>query len=313
MRRPLCVYHNVYRSSALLLYLLLPPVVTPFCGCRSDDYTDNPPYYASPSTASGTSTAWSPVNTTRTGAPLWAPQPTTGTTTTTPVTTGVVNAGGTSTPTVAAPAGVPAGYTAYTCVPTRVLMSNGRGGYTTGTVQLLQPVGVVGSPGNIGTTTGGMAQSTYHGTAYNNATVQPLADYPDYGTIQTPGGIAVVAIPSTGSSVGMTTASAAGAYGTTVGTGTSLVAPVPAGQNDPGTGNHTSALTPPPTFADHQTESTNSGYSLPSFPNAAPSLVAQTPAAQNSSRTTNTVNPTSATTTPPTGTTATIPTPPTLF
>ena len=265
MRYPIC-------PSVLWLPFLFVVVV---CGCRTaDDYSDNPPYYSSPS-ANGTGTTWNSVQTTQTGSPMWVPVQSGIATNTAPIPTGVVQAGGGSTASVAAPAGVPAGYTAYACVPTQAILSDGRGGYTVGTVQMLQPVGTVGSSQGTGTvaTAGGVVQTAYNGTASGtgySGTVQPLANYPNYGTMQTPGGVAVVAIPSTETTTGTVTTSTVGAYGTATGTGTPLMAPVPEGTHDAangaGLGIRNGTLTPPSTFIDSQIAppaQPSSGYSLP--------------------------------------------------
>ena len=222
-------------------------------GCRTDDYMRNPSYYAAPGTSAdggSMNAAYAPIYTAQDSAPLYAPQPVSQTGPNAPVTNGVVVAGTTQGVGSNAAFAVPPGYTAYTCVPTQVMMCDGYGRCSVGVVQMLQPVGTVSAPPggtaagaaagtsdsapalamggtSVGTGTGGVVQVGYTVPVTDPATtIQPLADYPGYGTMQTPGGIALVTLPPS-------TEPAAG--GATVTddvpliSGSTLVPPIPAG------------------------------------------------------------------------------------
>ena len=109
--------------------------------------------------------------------------------------------------------------------------------------------------------------TTASNTVYNPAQmpVQPLSGYPGYGTIQTPGGVAVIAIPegTTSNGVAMsgttttvgtappfgTNAYSNSAYGTSISTGEALAPPIPTG---------TVSTTTQPTNAATNTTETNS-------------------------------------------------------
>lgn len=251
-------------------------------GCRTaDDYQDNPSYYAAPTAQTS---PYAQVYTSQNAAHLYVPQPaTTGNNTST--VTGVVNANGTSNGTTVA----------YTCTPTAVMMTDGRGHYATGYVQMCQPVtmqnGVV-VPANTATST---VLPTTTNTAYNPAQmpIQPLSGYPGYGTIQTPGGVAVIAIPggttSNGTAVAGTTttvgtappfganAYSGNAYGTSVSTGEALIPPIPSGTASTapvptnaaasGTENTLQPMSPPPSFAAISSESPLVSNSTPATQN----------------------------------------------
>ncbi len=264
-------------------------------GCRTtDDYQDNPSYYAAPTAQTS---PYAQVYTAQNTSPLYVPQPMTATNSS-PTTTGVVNANGTTGATVA-----------YACTPTAVMMTDGYGHYTTGYVQMCQPVTIQNGtvvPANTTASTV-LPTTTASNTVYNPAQmpVQPLSGYPGYGTIQTPGGVAVIAIPEGTTSNGVATSGTTttvgtappfgtnaysnSAYGTSISTGEALAPPIPTGTVSTMTlptnaatntteTNSLQPVSPPPSFATISSElpSTADNTSLivpnavtPNNPNAA--------------------------------------------